>query len=561
MYDVLRIADYLTFPLDAVTQSFAIIARKGRGKTYTAKVIAEEMLAVGTQCVVLDPIGVWWGLRSSADGCHPGAPIRILGGLHGDLPLTPTAGALIADLVVDEEVSLILDVSQFDSNAEQDRFARDFAVRLMRRKLKQRLATPIHLFIDEADSFAPQKPQRGQEAMLGAFESLVRRGRAAGIGTTLVTQRPAVLNKNVLTMTECLIVLQVTGPQDRSALGAWIEGNADKEEGKVVLASLASLEVGEAWVWSPSWLQTLQRIHVRQARTFDSSATPKAGERRAEPKVLADVDLERLKVAMEHVAEEAERTDPRRLQARIRDLERQLAAGVVERVVEVEKIVEVAVVPPWVDDVITAARRALDGTLEALAEGRANIAPRKPETRKVALLDNTVTPARPRPPARETGDDGVRLGKAERSILTVLAQHPDGRTKAQVAILSGYSIKSSALSNALGALRSAGYATKGTPIQATPEGVGALGTFELLPAGEDLYRYWMGRLGRAERAMLDVFVKAYPSTVTKAQLEQATAYSATSSGMSNALGKLRSLELLDGWQASDAFVEAIGATR
>src|SRR6266571_567563 len=98
-------------------------------------------------------------------------------------------------------------MSQFDSNAAQDRFARDFAVRLYQRKKKQPNPTPLHLFVDEADSFAPQVAGHDQKAMLGAFESLVRRGRMAGIGTTLVTQRPAVLNKNVLTMTECLIVI------------------------------------------------------------------------------------------------------------------------------------------------------------------------------------------------------------------------------------------------------------------------------------------------------------------------------------------------------------------
>ena len=33
-----------------------------------------------------------------------------------------------------------------------------------------------------------------------------------------------------------------------------------------------------AWVWSPGWLEMMRRVHVRPRRTFDSSATPKAGE-------------------------------------------------------------------------------------------------------------------------------------------------------------------------------------------------------------------------------------------------------------------------------------------
>jgi hypothetical protein len=36
---------------------------------------------------------------------------------------------------------------------------------------------PLQLVLDEADAFAPQRPQKGQERMLDAVEDLVRRGR------------------------------------------------------------------------------------------------------------------------------------------------------------------------------------------------------------------------------------------------------------------------------------------------------------------------------------------------------------------------------------------------
>ncbi|MDE3166090.1 MAG: hypothetical protein KGN36_09805, partial [Acidobacteriota bacterium] len=41
------------------------------------------------------------------------------------------------------------------------------------------------------------------------------------------------------------------------------------------------------------------------------------------------------------------------------------------------------------------------------------------------------------------------MPKANRALLTVLAQHPGGRTKVQLSVLSGYSIKSSSYHNAL----------------------------------------------------------------------------------------------------------------
>jgi hypothetical protein len=56
--------------------------------------------------------------------------VLILGGIHGDLPIEPTAGAVVADLVVDEDASVIIDISRradgsMWSIAERVRFVTD----------------------------------------------------------------------------------------------------------------------------------------------------------------------------------------------------------------------------------------------------------------------------------------------------------------------------------------------------------------------------------------------------------------------------------------------------
>ncbi len=89
----------LVLPVEAVTETFAILAKRGAGKTYTAAVLMEEMMGAGLPVVIVDPVGVWWGLRSSADGTAEGLPVVIFGGDHADLPLAETAGELLADLV------------------------------------------------------------------------------------------------------------------------------------------------------------------------------------------------------------------------------------------------------------------------------------------------------------------------------------------------------------------------------------------------------------------------------------------------------------------------------
>jgi hypothetical protein len=166
----LKIGRGLQLPEDAVTQTFAILAKRGVGKTYTASVMTEELLKAHLPVVAIDPIGVWWGLRHSADGKSEGLPIVVFGGDHGDAPLEKGAGEVLADLVVDERFSCVLDLSSF-RKGEQIRFMTDFAERLYRRNRE-----PLHLMLDEADSFAPQKTMRGEgaERLLGAIEDLVR---------------------------------------------------------------------------------------------------------------------------------------------------------------------------------------------------------------------------------------------------------------------------------------------------------------------------------------------------------------------------------------------------
>src|SRR5262245_22795998 len=129
----LQLAQDLALPPDAVTQTFGIVAVRGAGKSNTARRLAEQMHAAELPFVAVDPVGSWWGLRSSADGKSGGLEIPIFGGKRGDVPLERSAGNLIADLVVDKRLSCVLDLSQFDSEGSKKAFLLDFAMRLYRR--------------------------------------------------------------------------------------------------------------------------------------------------------------------------------------------------------------------------------------------------------------------------------------------------------------------------------------------------------------------------------------------------------------------------------------------
>src|SRR5258708_6379545 len=109
----LKVGPDLRLPVDVVTQPLAIMGVRRSGKSNAAAVLAEEMFDHGLPWVAIDPKGDWWGLRSSADGSGPGLQIPIFGGLHGDLPLLPESGALMAELVFEHNLTCVLDVSRF----------------------------------------------------------------------------------------------------------------------------------------------------------------------------------------------------------------------------------------------------------------------------------------------------------------------------------------------------------------------------------------------------------------------------------------------------------------
>lgn len=327
MKNTLLISKELSLPTDIVTQVEVILAKRRAGKSYTMRRIVEQLLNTSQQVVLVDPKGDQWGIRSSSDGKKPGFPVLILGGEHGDLPLETNGGEVVARLVVEERVSVLLDLSQFRKH-ELATFMTAFLENLYRLKAQEKYRTPVKLVVDEADAIAPQKPQKGEERMLGAIEDIVRRGGQRGIGCTLVTQRSAVLNKNVLTQAQMLVVLRTIAPQDIAAMKAWIDVHGTAEEGRTLIESLPSLPIGDAWFWSPGWPTEdgiFKRVHVLPIETFDSGATPKPGQKQIIPKNLADVDLDALKGQMAATIEKKKQEDPKELHRRIIDLEKQLS--------------------------------------------------------------------------------------------------------------------------------------------------------------------------------------------------------------------------------------------
>ena len=318
-------------PLPALDERIAIVGTSGSGKTYAAKGLIETLVDQAARVCVVDPLGVWWGLRAGADGSNPGHPVVVFGGRHADIALNEDMGAALGRLVGTHQLACVVDLSGFGSGAARRSFMTAFSEALYEANTE-----PLHLVLDEADLWAPQRAQPGGQALLGRVEEIVRRGRVRGFVPWLITQRPAVLHKDVLSQADILVSMKLTSSQDREAVGRWIEGQADRAEGRRILAELPRLARGEGWVWAPSD-GVLARVTFPRIRTFDSSSTPQRHECIAMPGALAQVNLSALTAAlaeMMNAYEVSERPGPAsggreqvsELERRLRKQDRRLEA-------------------------------------------------------------------------------------------------------------------------------------------------------------------------------------------------------------------------------------------
>lgn len=417
-------------PDEALDQDIAILGRKGGGKTFTAKGIVERLLDMGRRMLVLDPLGVWAGLRTSADGERAGYPVAIFGGLHGDLPLEPAAAEPLARIIAAENLPAVIDLSELSKSAQQA-----FLLKFLH-ELRRANHEALTVVLEEADVFAPQNPHGDDsKALHGEIDWIARRGRFKGFRLLTITQRPARLSKDVLTQANMVIMHRLPAPQDRDAAKAWVDGNGDRDQAKVVFDTLAGLKVGEAWVLAQEPAM-LKRVIFPRIKTLDTSATPKAGETRIEPKTLAQVDVSAIREAL---ADQHDHQDDRqndRSKASKADVTAAEERGYQRGLAEGER-----------RGISIGARAAMERATHALAAvDLSDIAPVAPEARIApTTVQATQVAATPRkavqraPAAPRGASAGPTAGhaKAGTALLAAIRRYPQGITWSDAAIVAG----------------------------------------------------------------------------------------------------------------------------
>lgn len=529
-------------PDAALDDRLGWIGTAGSGKTYNAGGGVERLLQSGARVVIVDPLDVWWGLRLTASGDPSPFSLPIFGGEHGDLPLSEHAGKLIGETVAGMAESCIVSLGGLRTKEEERRFMLAFLESLYRNTS----GNPVHVVFDEADLWAPQNA--GKEGGAGPklqalMEQIVRRGRVRGFIPWLITQRPAVISKDVLSQVDGLIAFKLTSSQDRAALGAWIEGQADKEQGKEILGSLPTMQRGQGVVWVPG-RGVLETVSFPAKATFDSSRTPTRGER-VERRDLKPLNLEALKGKLASLEQETKASDPKVLKAEVARLTRALNTA----------LKHVKEPPPAPSPVLANPEQIEAARQEGVAIGiqRAQEAVGALLSGRHTQPSRKVVPAPQRSPAAPAAPiiaaDG--LTNSQQRILNAMAWWKafgiDRPTNEQVGFIAGYSPGSGNFNNLKGQLRSIGLIEypSGGLLTLTDSGDEKAEAPTVAVTRDAFHAAVRAKLKSSQLRLFDPVLAAYPEGLSADDVAAAAGYSAGSGNFNNLRGQLRTIGLIE----------------
>ena len=84
---------------------------------------------------------------------------------------------------------------------------------------QQGVRHPVALFCDEAHLYVPQEPTSGAaENAIATFERIAKEGRKYGVGLVVISQRPAEVNRTVVSQCNNLIAMRLTNGDDQAVV-------------------------------------------------------------------------------------------------------------------------------------------------------------------------------------------------------------------------------------------------------------------------------------------------------------------------------------------------------
>jgi len=256
-----------SFLVDAnriATGRTCIIGSSGSGKSYAVGVVCEELCKIGVPFALLDTEGEYSGLKGGHELIWVGEDE------NSDLKWE---GLDLEDLAVQapDIAPLILDLSEVDEpKAKVGLFLSGLYSEISRRR------TPYLVILEEADRFVPQSGER-----VPVFGELSRRGRKRGLGLMICTQRPSLVDKNVLSQCGNQLIGKLVIRNDLQSVSQFFPGNSLPKQ-------LTSMLPGEFYALGGLSPEPV-RLKIRERETSHGGSTPALIKRVLRPYMSAGV--------------------------------------------------------------------------------------------------------------------------------------------------------------------------------------------------------------------------------------------------------------------------------
>jgi hypothetical protein len=230
----------LTFPAygedSLISNVLFITGKRGSGKSWTAGVMMEEFHRLGLQFVCFDALNAHGGMDS----------------LPRVESLKPEVGQSIdmkslVDRLKTTDKSLVISLGGLPLQKQQELIG-DYCEAL----IEARLGKGIHTVIEECQDFVPQM---GRPISFDPIVRLCKLGRALGYGASLVSQRPAGVNKEALSQASVYLVHNVINNRDLKTLDEQLSFGTDKRLIKKILNGIASARKGECVAYAPEFFR------------------------------------------------------------------------------------------------------------------------------------------------------------------------------------------------------------------------------------------------------------------------------------------------------------------
>jgi hypothetical protein len=245
------------FTVDAnlvVTGRTCVLGSSGSGKSYAVGVLCEELCRNDVPFAIIDTEGEHTGLKGKFEAIWVGE--------EEDSDLSWENLDLVDLARQAPDISpLILDISDLTDQKEK---VAEFMGALYQTLTERR--TPYLVVVEEADKFVPQYGQR-----VPIFAEVARRGRKRGMGLMICSQRPSLVDKNVLSQCGNQLIGKLIIQNDLQSVAQFFPGKGLPKE-------LTTLRAGQFFAMG-AFAPVPTLVSVRRRVTSPGGVTPALSKR------------------------------------------------------------------------------------------------------------------------------------------------------------------------------------------------------------------------------------------------------------------------------------------